>query len=373
MLQSKLFIIIISLAVASFASSGELYAQENVLLHPKKFYKKFFPRLRVKRNPPDSLYVKSYPNYLSVGIHVLLPAVDLNVSSRSNKAMSSEHTSKLRTNQADIIGLSVSYRFVTAGFAFLIKPGIQNNYNYAPSHYRTATIKYNSAAYSLQFKYIRWRGFTDINTANSISYDKYVKRPNMVNKEFQFEGIYNFGWKKYSYVAPITFSQRQVKSHAGILLKAGVYYNQLSDDSILVTRQQQPYFDEFGNVKAIRTLSIKLAPGVGGNLVFLRSIYFSVAAFASADLYFYSYLKNPDETTTNRRAIVYVLDGKTSLGYQSKRAYAGLRFEVENRKAALHSIKMNTLYSYIGIELGYRFVAPHIVKKVYKDTMPPGM
>jgi hypothetical protein len=370
-LKSKLFIIIINLVVASFASSVELYAQENVFLHPKKFYKKFFPGLKVKRNPPDSLYVKSYPNYLSVGVHVLLPAVDLNVSSRSNRTLSSEHTSKLRTTQADIVGLSVSYRFVTAGFAFLVKPAMQNNY--APSRYRTATIKYNSAAYSLQFKYIRWRGFTDINTANSISLNEYVKRPNMISKEFQFEGIYNFGWKKYSYLAPITFSQRQVKSHAGILLKAGVYYNQLSDDSILITHQQQPYFDGLDNVKAIRTLSIKLAPGVGGNLVFLRTIYLSVAVFASTDLYFYSYLKNVDETTTKRRAIVYVLDGKASLGYQSKRVYGGLRFEVENRRASLHSIKMNTLYSYIGIELGYRFVAPHIVKKVYKDTMPPGM
>jgi hypothetical protein len=195
----------------------------------------------------------------------------------------------------------------------------------------------------------------------------------MVSKEFQFEGIYNFGWKKYSYLAPITFSQRQVKSRAGILLKAGVYYDQMSDDSTLITRQQQPYFDGLSNVKVIRTLSIKLAPGVGGNLVFLRTVYLSVAVFASPDLYFYRYLNNLNEMTTQRSAFVYTLEGKTSLGYQSRRVYAGLRFEVENRKASLHSIKMNTFYSYIGIELGYRFIAPHIIKKVYKDTMPPGM
>jgi len=67
------------------------------------------------------------------------------------------------------------------------------------------------------------------------------------------------------------------------------------------------------------------------------------------------------------------LDGKASLGYQSRRLYAGLRYEAESKAGALHSMNFTAIHSYSGIELGYRFDTPPLVKKVYKKTMPPGM
>jgi hypothetical protein len=354
---------------------GQKKENENVLLHPDKFYKKFFPKLKAKRNrnPPDTSYIKSYPNYLSVGLHILSPAISLNIKPRATQASGTDASSKFRTNIADIVGLSASYRFVSVGFAFLLKSKHTHN-DYAPSYYRTATIKYNSNAYLFQFKYLRFKGFTDINQNNSFNPNQeYTKRPDMVSKEFQFEFQNNFSWKKYSYIAPINFSQRQVKSRAGILLKAGVYYNQISGDSSIINERQIQYDEAFRQVKAIRTLSIKIAPGIGANLVFLRRIYFSVAIFTSYDLYLYKYLNDVDEKVKGRQTFLSVLDGKTSLGYQSKRLYAGLRFEAERRGASLQSINVNAIYSYTGIEFGYRFDAPKVVKKVYKETMPPGM
>jgi hypothetical protein len=196
----------------------------------------------------------------------------------------------------------------------------------------------------------------------------------MVSKEFQFEVLYNFSRKKYSYIAPINFSQRQVKSRTGILLKGVVYHNQVAGDSTIIdSRQQQQYEMDFSEAKVLRTLSIKVAPGIGSNLVFLRRIYFSVAAFTSFDLYLYKYLKNVDDKVKGKQAFVLVLDGKACLGYQSQRLYAGLKYEAERRGASLKGINVNAIYSYMGIEFGYRFDAPHIVKKVYKKTMPPGM
>jgi hypothetical protein len=365
--------------VGTMTLAGKVYGQEkqneNVLLHPDKFYKKFFPKLKAKRNrnPPDSSYIKTYPNYLSVGLHILSPGIRLNVSPRGTKIPGTDPSSKFRTNIADIVGLSASYRFVSVGFAFLLKSQHTHS-DYAPSHYRTATIKYNSNGYALQFKYLRFRGFTDINQSNSFDPNsRYTKRPDMVSKEFQFEFLNNFNWKKYSYIAPINFSQRQVKSRAGLLLKAGVYYNQIAGDSSIVDEKQQQYDEDFKGVKAIRTLSIKIAPGIGGNLVFLRRIYFSVAGFTSYDLYLYKYLNEIDDKVKGKQTFVLVLDGKASLGYQSKRLYTGLRYEAERRAAWLRSADVNTLYTYIGIELGYRFDTPKVVKKVYKKTMPPGM
>ena len=376
-IKTRLFLIIAIWSIA--LPQCEVFAQkekekEHVFLHPHKFYKKFFPKLKVKRNPPDTSFIKTYPNYLSVGMHVLSPAIGLDVKSGNPKRDNFNPSSKFRTNISDIVGFSASYRFVSAGFAFLLKSGMNTHADYAPSRYRTATIKYNGAADALQFKYVRIQGFTDIAQADGREPNPmYTQRPDMFSKEFQFEGIHNFSWKKYSYIAPLTFVQRQVKSHAGFLLKAGVYYNQVSSDSTLISQRQQLYYNDFDEIKVIRSLSIRVAPGIGGNLVFFRRLYLSVAAFTSVDLFFYKYLKNPDEKVSGRQAFVFGWDGKVSLGYQSRRLYAGLRYETEQRKGALYSIGLKTMYSYTGIELGYRFDAPRIVRKVYKKTMPPGM
>ena len=67
------------------------------------------------------------------------------------------------------------------------------------------------------------------------------------------------------------------------------------------------------------------------------------------------------------------MEGKASLGYHSERIYGGLRIEAEKRSASLHEIDMNAMYTYLGVEIGYRFNTPRIVKKVYRETMPPGM
>ena len=372
------FVLIILAALFSvevMSHQGEVFAQsENVFLHPDKFYKKFFPTLKIKPNPPDTAYIKTYPNFLSVGVHVLSPAIHIRIDSKSDKAANVDASSQLRTNIVDILGFAATYRFVSIGFAVLVNSRLHSHDDYAPSKYRTATIKYSSSAYSLQFKYLRFQGFTDINSFNKTNPDvKYVKRSDLTNKEFQFEGLYNFNWKKYSYTAPLTFSQRQIKSQAGFLLKGGVYYNQMVSDSILLTPKQQLYYDNMKDVKGIQTLSFKLAPGVGYTFVFRKRIYLSVSAFTSFDLSVYKYLSLAGEDTDGKQSFIFELDGKASLGYQSKRFFAGLRFEAERREALFQSIQINTIYSYVGVEVGYRFNTPRFIRKVYKKTMPPGM
>jgi hypothetical protein len=346
-------------------------AQENVLLHPDKFYKKFFPHLHIKRAPLDTSYIKTYPNALSVGVHVLSPSVRLNLSPRASEVPAA---SNFRTSLGDIVGLSASYRFVAAGFAFLLKSGLQKNDAYTPSAYRTATIKFLGSAYSFQFKYIRIKGFTDVGAINRGIDGAYRFRPDLLSKEFQFEGMYNFNWEKYSYAAPITFSQRQVRTQVGLLLKAGAFYNQLSGDSALITRTQQPYYDAtFAHVTTLRRVMVEAGPGVGGNIIFRRRFFVSFVVFSSVNLYVYKYLETTQQKASARQAFVFHPEGRASIGYQSRRLYGGLRYEYDWSNAALQSIMLATASRYIGFDFGYRFTAPAAMKKFYRKTMPPGM
>ena len=348
--------------------------KENVFLHPAKFYEKYFPHLKIKRTPVDSLYIKTYPNYLSVAAHGLLPKIYLDLNPIGAKGKNQDASSEFRTNVNTILGFSGSYRFITAGFAVALGENPEKNSGYTHTRYHTATIKYNTAKYILQFRYMKVKGLTDVNQLNNQdSTRKYINRPDLTMKEFHFEGIYNFSWKRYSYIAPIDFTQRQVKSRVGIMLKAGIYNNQLYGDSNILSVRQRAYFEAFNNIKKMIGYSVKLAPGLGANIVFMRQFYFSTSIFAPYNLYF-NRLYNADNRLVKKEvSLQIVLDGTASLGYQSKRFYAGVRYQAESKGAKLHYISFTTVYSYIGLDVGYRFQAPHTVKKVYKKTMPPGM
>jgi hypothetical protein len=379
--MQKFFTFSILFIFQTLLLTSGLYAQEkkeekkpNVFLHPPKFYKKYFPHLKIKKTLADTLYIKTYPNFLSISPHILIPQIYFDLKPLGSKGEGNNAASRFRTNINTILAFTGSYRFVTVGFALALKSNLNNLAGYAHSTYRTVTIKYNNPIYSLQFKYIKIKGMTDINEFNNQdSTRKYVTRPDIALKEYHFEGIYNLSWKKYSYTAPIDFTQRQVKSRAGIMIKAGIYYNELSGDSNLLSVRQRPYFEEFNNISKMKSYSFKFAPGMGGNLVFMRRLYLSASVFAPYNLYF-NKLYNPDgRSVRNETSLQLVLDGMVSLGYQSKRFYASLRCQAESKRAKLKYFSTAMVYSYIGLDIGYRFNAPGFVKRFYKKTMPPGM
>jgi len=349
-----------------------LFAQkENVFLHPQKFYKKYFPNLRIKRDTPDTLYIKTYPNYLSASVHLLSPAVRYDIMPPNNL----QGKAAFRTNVPDIVGAVINYRYVSAGFAFMLISGMQLNSEYAKSKYRTATIKYNSRGYTFQFKYIRIKGMTDVNVPSDFYQSHgYIKRPDIVTKEFQFESTYNPAWRKYSFTAPFTFSERQVKSYGGFLFKTGIYYSQVSGDSSLIDHTKLAYYaNDISRVNVIRSFSIRLAPGAGANMIIRKKFYASIAVFPSLDFCFYKYLENTDRRSNGSQTLAFAFEGHASVGYQSRRLYTGVRCELENSRALMRGIQSKKINTSIGVEFGYRFNAPRLVRKVYRDTMPPGM
>jgi hypothetical protein len=353
---------------------GMAHAQEkneNVFLHPNKFYKKYFPHLKIKYNPSDSNYIKTYPNsYMTVALHLLSPKIYANIIPSG----APQAASQLRTNINTITGLSFSYRHITAGFALSLLPPVQDQPGYTHSRYHTATIKYKSPIYILTFKYMKIKGMTDVNPFNASNTDTpYTQRPDITLKEYQFEGIYNFSWKKYSYLATLDFTQDQIKSRVGLLLKAGVYNQQLYSDSALLSMQQRSYFEQAANITKIVSYSVKFAPGIGANIVIKKHFYIAASVFSPLNLYVNRLYSDDNTVTRKQTSIQWVADGSASIGYQSKYLYAALRCELDARTTSLNTISYTTVYNYIGLDIGYRFTAPKVVKKFYKQTMPPGM
>lgn len=319
-----------------------------------------------KRFQPDRKYIESYPSYLSIGVFTIAPTINLKLNSELKESSDKKVNSDFKANISNILGFTVGYRGINVAVGFKVGSKDQKNEEYAKSKYNNITVRLRHPVYYLLLRYSSVKGFTDLNSANHNPEDtlsKYLRRGDISSTDYQFEGIYNFSWRKYSYTAPLTFLQRQIKSHVGILLKSGLSYNELSADSAIVSVRQRPYYEQFSDVRKLSGLSIKAAIGFGGNLVFFKRMYLSAAVFIAYDLYLYKYTRFSDGSSKNGQSFVVVFDGRASLGYQSERFYIGLRYEGDSRGAKIDHVSLTTQYSYIGFEVGYRFKAPKFLKK----------
>ncbi len=331
-----------------------------------------YGQTKKKRFQPDKKYIESYPSYLSIGVFTIAPTINLKLSSELKEAKDLHMNSDFKANISNILGFTVGYRGINVAVGFKTASKDQSNNDYAKSSYSSVIVRLRHPVYYLLFRYSSVKGFTDLNAANrdpSDTISKYLRRGDIGSTDYQFEGIYNFSWKKYSYTAPLTFLQRQVKSHWGILLKSGLSYSELSADSAIVSARQQPYYEEMSDVRKLSGLSIKVAPGIGGNLIFFKRMYLSAAFFIAYDLYLYKYTRFSDGSSRNGQSFVVVFDGRASLGYQSERFYIGLRYEGDSRGAKIDHVRITTQYSYVGFELGYRFKAPRFLKKGYDKLL----
>lgn len=344
--------------------------RENVFLHPKKFYAKYFPNLKIKYNPSDSTYIKTYPkNYMTVALHILSPQIYATLE----PAGASHASSNFRTNINTITGLSFSYRHITAGFALSLLPPLAGQPDYLRTEYHTATIKYKSPIYILTFRYMKIKGMTDLNSFNArYAWEKSIARPDISLKEFEFEAIYNFNWKKYSYLSTLDYTESQIKSHLGFMGKVGIYNQQLYSDTNLFSVPQRPYFESVHSISKMVGYNIKLSPGIGGNIVIKKNFYAAFAFFSPLNLYINRLYTSDKEVVQKHMSFQWVLDGSMSIGYHTNRFYTALRCDVDGRIAAMNTFSYLSVYNYIGLDIGYRFDAPKFIKKFYKDTMPPG-
>ena len=351
------------------ASSHAQEKKENVFLHPDKFYQKYFPNLKIKYNPADSNYIKTYPkSHMIVSLHLLAPKIYADLV----PAEASFAASRFRTNTNTITGLSFSYRHVTAGFALSLLPPLGDPPDYAHSHYRTATIKYKSPIYILTFRFMKIKGVTDVNAFNSPDQNN-TPRTDINIKEYEFEGIYNFNWKKYSYLSTIDYTESQIKSRAGFLLKAGIYNQQIYSDTNLFSPQQRAYFEELNGMAKIISYYIKVSPGIGGTLIIKKHFYAACAVFSPLGFYSNRSYTSDDQRVKAETSLLWTLDGSVNIGYQSDRFYTGLRCDIDSRTMMLPDMHFTSVYNYLGLDIGYRFKAPKFIKKFYKKTMPPGM
>lgn len=326
---------------------------------------------KVEKAPkvPDSTYIISYPQLITVGVFFASPIMELSIKP-VNKGLD-KYKSDFRGNFSDQVGVNLAYRKLSLSFGIKTPFGPKEDSKKGRTTNTGITLKFKKPNFNLTAEYRQYTGVYDNNSPNyDPKADTAIVRPDIRYKNIGINVIYNFSWKKYSYNSPLTFSERQLKSRIGLLAKAGLNYTTISSsDSTLLYGVQTDQFTAFDDVRAINALLLKVGPGVGANIVFFRKFYISLNYFLMGNFIGYTYDvtgKSRSHWALNANAYTETAAG---IGYNSRRLYGGINFNGDINIMHIRSARVRTNFAQVYATLGYRFTAPRAFSRFWDKTL----
>ncbi|ABG58666.1 DUF4421 domain-containing protein [Cytophaga hutchinsonii] len=314
---------------------------------------------------PDTNYIKSYKHYLTIGIFVATPINTLTLTPKDSTIKPTQYS----TNLASAIGFTGSYKSISGSFAFRASPEADETSKYGTTKYKSFSLGTQRTRFSIRFDYRKVAGFYngDSIIASGSNPDTYFKRSDVNIKQFMLSGLYNFSWKKYSYQSSFLFSEHQLKTRVGFIMKSSISLNRLQSDSSLINLDRMATDSE--KIQQLNFTSFLVGPGMGLNVVVAKRVYFSLMIFYSLDFVTYTLINNNNSTNVRDNSLTGFYEGRVALGYHSKRFYAGLKFTGDKIAVQTQGYTVENSFGVLTLDLGYRFVAPGILKKVYAKTL----
>lgn len=313
----------------------------------------------------DTNYVKSYKNYLTIGVFIAAPINYLTITPKDSTISPTTY----KTNLASIIGFTVGYKSIYAAVGFRAPVEADKSSTYGKTYFKAFAIGTQRTRFSVRFDYRKTSGFYN---SDSLIYDPatntsgYLKRSDVNTKQYMLSGLYNFSWKKYSYLSSFNFSEHQLKTRVGFILKSSISSNILKSDSSLINLTNTPTVSD--GIQQLNYTSFVVGPGMGLNVVIAKRVYFSMMLFLSYNFVGYKFIDNNNNVLNKNTSVTAFFEQRFAIGYHSKRFYAGLKFTADQIQVQTKDYKVGNLFGAVTLDVGYRFNAPGILKKVYKNT-----
>ncbi len=319
---------------------------------------------------PDTNFVISYPQYISLGIYTASPLMQIVVDPVNETY--DKYRSDFRGNFSDLLGFTLAYKSIYIHYAFKTPFGPSEDSRKGRSASTGITLRIRKPRITLAAEYRRYEGYYDNNAPTYVPWDTgsyYYVRPDVHYKNIGVNGIYNFSWRKFSYNAPLTYNERQLKSRIGFLLKGGMNYTTIySSDSTILSSVQTRQFDSYNDISSIHALLLKAGPGIGVNIVIFKRFYFSLNYFVMGNFIEYQYETQDGTHSSWRSNANLYTETTTGFGYNSKRLFAGVSFNGDINIMRVKGASIKTNFASVSVSLGYRFNAPHFLEKGWKDT-----
>lgn len=308
----------------------------------------------------DTTYIRSYPDYLSIALFNNLPIISFRISSLNNQGPKILTTYKSNIN--NLIGPDIDYKGISLTYGFKAAKNINETTLKGESKIKFLNVKLHRHRYYGNISYMHCKGFYDETSfRNFPGYTEqhpYIIRPDMTFKKLNIYVLYNINFKKYSYLAPLSYTERQVKSKGGWLVAGGLYYYAIKDSGALgnILLNQEPKNVNDTLSKSLKTYFAKVGFGRGINLIISKRVFFNFQTLVSGNLAF-------QNSKSEKGSKLYVspnvfLEFSSAIGYNSKRFFCGLRLTANRNVFRRQELRYTNALGSLQLNLGYRFNAP---------------
>jgi hypothetical protein len=321
------------------------------------------------KNKPkeDTNFIQSYKKYFTIGAFSATPENEIEFT--SHKKFTSTATT-LKANLANTLGFTLGYRNIYLAVGFKTPFSLASKSQFGQTSYDALSLKVQNPRYLLSFDYRGIQGYYNAFPITENNQSIYIQRGDIGTQQYILSGIFNLNWKKFSYLASLIHTERQLKSKVGLLLKSSLSYNSITSDSTLVKNTEliskvKTVYD----VATMNYLSTKIGPGIGLNLILFKRIYLSSMAFYCFDIVGYQYFTHTGTEIISSASVTGFAEARAALGYQSRRFYMGLKFFGDRVTFHTTQNQITTHFATVTVDIGYRLNAPGFLKKGYDATL----
>ena len=320
----------------------------------------------------DTNYVKRYSKVFTIGLPIVSKSLRINLQERV-----SGNTLNYYPTATYSSGIFIN----TSLFGFYIMPGFM-------SIQQSGKKRGSSDFNDYQFNVYQKRFFFDINFQlyrgfylnNTYSYNEfknqpvYYQRADLYATSGGFNVYYIFNNKQFSYRAPFSFTQSQIKSAGSFII--GTYLSDFSfwADSSVVDERIQHLFPSFPSLKRGDSFSTGLSFGYAYTFVFKKKFYITTTAIPGLGINYNSVQREDLKFASGGNNTSLKLKFTFGFGYTSSKWFYGCMFtsdsyySLSNTSPYEINYRLNRLRFFIGRRINAKKLERKIVKKFGIET-----
>lgn len=228
-------------------------------------------------------------------------------------------------------GIAASYKFITLSYSFKIPYTTRNADKYGSSAYRDVKFTMTKQKFIFSGIFRQYKGFyTESTTSLFTSWFENNPRPQRPDITYMYlgmEGFWIFNNKKFSSDAFFNQKDVQYKSAFSLLAMGDLGITQMKGDTFLIP-SETGYEGKLSDMKQLSFYSMDASIGAVYSWVIRHRVYISPIVFGGFGIQLKQYHK-PEEDILGVR-LLYRLNLRLSMGYNSKNVFGGMFIETEN-------------------------------------------
>lgn len=314
----------------------------------------------------DTNYVKSYSKTFTLGMPIVSKSLRINLQ---------EKTSGNYLDYFPTATYSSGIFINTSLVGFYVMPGFMS---IREGSKRKGSSNYNDYQFNIYAK----RFFFDISFQvykgfylnNSYDYDPYKNQENYYQRSDLsalsggFNIYYVFNNKKFSYRAPFSFTQSQIKSAGSFII--GTYFSDFSftADSSVVDDRIQYLFPAFPSLKSGNSFSAGISLGYAYTFVLKKKWYITTTAIPGFGVNYNSVEREDSSVVSGGNNNSLKFKFTFGFGYTSSKWFYGCMFTSDSYSSlsTLSPYEINYRLNRLRLFVGRRFNAKKLERRVIK-------